>query len=136
MCFISLKDTIFIKSKKYGIIITSSINIAALTGISDLLTNLGFIHMPLIFNIGISIYIIMASVVIIAEFVGISRTNRQLADKLSQLNLSLELKVDERTRELKLLNNKLKKMNTLKNDFIANITHDFRSPLTAIFNLS
>jgi len=136
MCFISLKDTIINKTKRYGLIVTVSINTAAATGVVDLLTNLGIIQMPLIFNIGISIYIVMSSVVIIAEFIKISNTNKILTSKLKSLNDALETKVTQRTIKLNELNKKLKKLNLLKNNFITNITHNFRSPLTAIANLS
>jgi diguanylate cyclase (GGDEF)-like protein len=39
-----------------------------------------------------------------------------------------------RTKELEELNKKLSKLDDLKNDFIANITHDFRSPLMIMLN--
>lgn len=54
--------------------------------------------------------------------------------ELDNLNKSLENKVQERTAELESANLKLKDLDSLKNDFIANVTHDFRSPLTIIHN--
>lgn len=42
--------------------------------------------------------------------------------------------LSRKTQDLEELNKKLFELNTLKNDFIANITHDFRSPLTIILN--
>lgn len=38
--------------------------------------------------------------------------------------------------DLKDMNEKLQGLDKLKNDFIANITHDFRSPLTVVLNLA
>jgi diguanylate cyclase (GGDEF)-like protein len=60
----------------------------------------------------------------------------QLLDKIKKYSMELEEKVKERTIKLEEANKKLKTIDTLKNDFITNITHDFRSPLTAIFNIT
>ncbi len=66
-----------------------------------------------------------------------------LMEEVRRYSLDLEDKVRERTiklemanMEIETANSKLKKLDRLKNDFIANITHDFRSPLTAILNLA
>ncbi len=44
----------------------------------------------------------------------------------------LERRVQERTAELQKANEKLKELDQLKNDFISNVSHDLRSPLTNI----
>lgn len=58
----------------------------------------------------------------------VNQKNRELVD----LNKNLNILVLERTKELAEANNKLQHLDTLKNDFISNITHDFRSPLAGI----
>jgi diguanylate cyclase (GGDEF)-like protein len=60
----------------------------------------------------------------------------RLTNELYGYTTLLETKVKERTSKLEDANEKLKKLDELKNDFIANITHDFRSPLTVILNVS
>jgi len=67
----------------------------------------------------------------------------ELMDKIKKHSYELEAKIGERTvklekakEELEKMNSELKKLDELKNDFIANITHDFRSPLTAILNIA
>ncbi len=58
----------------------------------------------------------------------------RLTNEPNKYMTQLENKVKERTTELERANTKLKELDALKNDFIANITHDFRSPLTVILN--
>ncbi|MCG6199929.1 diguanylate cyclase [Psychromonas antarctica] len=65
-------------------------------------------------------------------FKEIEDSNRMLDD----LNKNLEHKVKQRTEELETVNQQLQGLNKLKNDFIANITHDFRSPLMVVLNLA
>lgn len=56
-------------------------------------------------------------------------------DMIDQFN-EVENIVTVRTKELRSANEKLQELDDLKNDFIANITHDFRSPLMVILNMS
>ena len=65
-------------------------------------------------------------------FKEIEDSNKMLDD----LNKNLEYKVQQRTEELEVANQQLQGLNKLKNDFIANITHDFRSPLMVVLNLA
>jgi signal transduction histidine kinase len=48
----------------------------------------------------------------------------------------LEIKVDERTRELVLANEKLKELDRLKSMFIASVSHELRTPLNSIIGFS
>ncbi len=51
-------------------------------------------------------------------------------EQIRQHSEELEIIIKERTQKLVAANKQLKNLNSLKDDFIANITHDFRSPLT------
>ena len=59
-----------------------------------------------------------------------------MIEELYNHQTNLEKIIDKRTFELKEMNTKLQSLDILKNDFIANITHDFRSPLMVILNLA
>ncbi|NUN10204.1 MAG: response regulator [Ignavibacteriaceae bacterium] len=66
-----------------------------------------------------------------------------LLSRLKEQNLLLEDKVRERTRELEITNeeltiakNKADEMNKLKSFFLANVSHEFRTPLVSILGFS
>jgi signal transduction histidine kinase/DNA-binding LacI/PurR family transcriptional regulator len=67
----------------------------------------------------------------------------QVVEKERNYSQKLALQVYERTkeleqanREIKLANEQLQKLDKLKNEFIANISHDFRSPLTVVLSMA
>jgi diguanylate cyclase (GGDEF)-like protein len=61
------------------------------------------------------------------------KTNRNLRDAQSEIIKNMAI-ISEKTTALEESNEKLAQLDQLKNDFIANITHDFRSPLMVILN--
>lgn len=59
-------------------------------------------------------------------------TNARSYEEVETLNLELEGRVQERTRELREANAELARMNSRKDELVATISHDFRSPLAII----
>ena len=71
-----------------------------------------------------------------ASQAAISLQNASLYQKAEELNLSLENKVQERTRELLESKQQLEYANRLKSEFLANMSHELRTPLNAVIAMS
>ncbi len=72
----------------------------------------------------------------LATQIGSSIKGAMLTREINEYTHTLQQMVQGRTKELEEANRKLKELDSVKNDFIANITHDFRSPLTAVLNIA
>lgn len=69
---------------------------------------------------------------ILANQLSIAIENAKLYEELWAERHSLELKVQERTRQLQEANESLQRMNEAKSDFVNAVAHELRTPLTSI----
>ena len=70
------------------------------------------------------------------ELTDLTRTFNEMSDELMMQYERLEERVQERTRELELSKKAAEAANESKTLFIANISHEFRTPLNAILGLT
>ncbi len=61
-----------------------------------------------------------------------SHDNKVIADALHRLNMELDLRVQERTRQLEQANKELQTLEKNKTDFLSSVSHELRTPMTAI----
>jgi len=71
-------------------------------------------------------------ITILANQIGQALDNARLFEKAWNAQQELEVKVEERTRQLSQAFDKVKKMDQRKSDFISSVSHELRTPLTSI----
>jgi signal transduction histidine kinase len=71
-------------------------------------------------------------ITILANEVGQALENARLFEKTWRSQQDLEKKVEERTRELTLALDEVKKISKRKTDFVSSVSHELRTPLTSI----
>jgi len=69
---------------------------------------------------------------ILANQIGQTLDNARLFEKTWRSQQDLEIKVEERTRQLTQALEELKKISKRKSDFISSVSHELRTPLTSI----
>ncbi len=72
------------------------------------------------------------SLFILSNQLGIALDNAQLYAQLKRSHDQLEIRVQERTKELAAANKQLIKLNQMKSDFVSAVSHELRTPLTSI----
>ena len=71
-------------------------------------------------------------ITILANQIGQTLDNARLFEKTWKSQQELEIKVEERTRQLTLALEEVKKISKRKSDFISSVSHELRTPLTSI----
>jgi signal transduction histidine kinase len=69
---------------------------------------------------------------ILANQIGQTLDNARLFEKTWRSQQELEVKIEERTRQLTLALETVKKLSKRKSDFISSVSHEIRTPLTSI----
>ncbi|NTU62769.1 MAG: GAF domain-containing sensor histidine kinase [Chloroflexi bacterium] len=74
----------------------------------------------------------LALVSILANQAAISLENARLFEQVQNHNVELEQHVAERIRDLADANERLKELDHLKDEFLSNVSHEFRTPLASV----
>ena len=65
-----------------------------------------------------------------------SLENARLFEQINNLNITLEHKVNQRTKDLKVEKQKAEKATKTKSEFLANMSHEIRTPMNGILGMS
>jgi len=71
----------------------------------------------------------------IASTIGVSIDNAKAYQQLEHFTVTLEQRVDERTRELQAANAQLRELDQIKSAFVSIVSHELRTPMTSIKGL-
>ncbi|HSW98327.1 MAG TPA: ATP-binding protein [Candidatus Saccharimonadales bacterium] len=74
----------------------------------------------------------LAVLSIAADQIAIAAQNVLRFTQIENFNLTLQEKIDDATRKLRRANDKLRKLNETKDDFISMASHQLRTPLTSV----
>lgn len=122
--------------RSYSMIHFISFSIAVACVLYDLITITDPNKVSFISQMGISLYLITLSSIILIRFIRAHKLSLKLTEELETANQNLEMMVQKRTQELQLTNTKLEQVNHQKNFLLASTTHDLKNSFNILINCS
>lgn len=125
LVYLSVRDVFNKKSEhKYSVLLAAAVVVVLLSGANDLLTDAQVFNTPRLFTFAIANIGLLVIVVVIGDFMRLSQRNKELS-------LSLEKTNEELADALV----QTKESARVKSAFLANTSHELRSPLNSIINI-
>lgn len=125
-----------INKRKYALAHFTSFSVAMGCILYDLVIITDPNKVNFISQIGVSLYLMTQTSIILLRFIKAHKLTLKLTVELEEANQSLEAMVEKRTRELQLTNSKLEKVNNQKNFMLATTTHDLKNSFNILLNCS
>lgn len=125
-----------INRRKYSLAHFLSFTVAMVCILYDLITITDPNKVNFISQIGVSVYLMTQTSIILFRFIQAHKLTLKLSIELEETNQWLEVTVEERTKELQLTNLKLQKINNQKNFMLATTTHDMKNSFNILINCS
>lgn len=124
------------KKRAYATIHFVSFTIAVACIVYDLVTITNPNKVSFISQLGICLYLLVLTFIILIRFIRAHQLSLNLSKELETANQNLEIMVQKRTMELQLTNTKLEQVNHQKNFLLASTTHDLKNSFNILINCS
>lgn len=109
-----------------------SVTFVLLAAINDTFNYLGTFHSFYLMNYTFYIFIFLQTIIVSNRYRRILKNNKDLAVELETINATLEMKIEERTEELKQKNITLHQLQQARTRLLANVAHDIGSPIVGV----
>ena len=125
-----------LKKLRFSELVFTGMFIPVLVGINDVLYGMDIIHTGYYGPVGFLIYVFSQSAIISYRFSESYSRAEKLSGELARVNVELENKVKERTKEYMELNENLQKLLSSKETFLSILSHHVRTTFQSLRTLS
>jgi signal transduction histidine kinase/CheY-like chemotaxis protein len=107
-----------------SVLLVSTMSSLMLSGMSDLLTDLGLWQLPRLFSLSLTNTPMLVGAIVVGSFLALAEKNRLLTGSLTESNEELAQALVEARAATR-----------AKSEFLSNVSHELRTPLNSIINI-